>query len=126
MDVSKLIDDDVSSGTFRIHGSTVTSKEIMSLELDRIYATSWLYIGHDSESSGAGRLLSPDRAWTPAIHDPWQRWQDPYPDQLLLAPRSERLPGRRRRPRAFLRRELAVHPFRPPRCLCILYARTLK
>jgi hypothetical protein len=49
MDVSKLIDDDVSSGTFRIHRSTMTSKEIMSLELERIYAPSWLYIGHDSE-----------------------------------------------------------------------------
>lgn len=49
MDVSKLIDEDVSSGTFRIHGSTMTSKEIMGLELERIYATSWLYVGHNSD-----------------------------------------------------------------------------
>jgi p-cumate 2,3-dioxygenase subunit alpha len=49
MDLSELIVDDPISGTFRIHRSAMTSKEIMALELERIFERSWLYVGHDSE-----------------------------------------------------------------------------
>jgi p-cumate 2,3-dioxygenase subunit alpha len=49
MDLSQLIVEDAASGTFRVHRSTMTSKEIMDLEIERIFARSWLYVGHDSE-----------------------------------------------------------------------------
>jgi p-cumate 2,3-dioxygenase alpha subunit len=49
MDLSKLIVDDGAAGTFRIHRSTMTSKEIMDLELKLLFEPSWLYVGHDSE-----------------------------------------------------------------------------
>ena len=49
MDLSQLIVEDAASGTFRIHRSTMTSKEIMDLEIERIFLRSWLYVGHASE-----------------------------------------------------------------------------
>src|SRR5215470_3960941 len=49
MDLSKLIVEDPAAGTFRIHRSTMTSKEILDLELKRLFKPSWLYVGHESE-----------------------------------------------------------------------------
>src|SRR5689334_20526353 len=54
MDLSQLIVDDTASGTFRIHRSTMTSKEIMDREIERIFARSWLYVGHDSDVPNPG------------------------------------------------------------------------
>jgi p-cumate 2,3-dioxygenase alpha subunit len=54
MDLASLIVDDAASGTFRIHRSTMTSSEIMDLEMERIFSSSWLYVGHDSEVANRG------------------------------------------------------------------------
>ncbi|WP_226369823.1 aromatic ring-hydroxylating oxygenase subunit alpha [Pseudonocardia oceani] len=34
---------------FRVHRSSMTSPEIHALELERVFAHSWLYVGHESE-----------------------------------------------------------------------------
>jgi phenylpropionate dioxygenase-like ring-hydroxylating dioxygenase large terminal subunit len=39
---------------FRVHRSSMTSPEIHALELDRVFAHSWLYVGHESEISEPG------------------------------------------------------------------------
>ena len=49
MDLANLIIEDAAAGLFRVHRSALTSTEIMTLEQERIFARSWLYVGHDSE-----------------------------------------------------------------------------
>jgi p-cumate 2,3-dioxygenase alpha subunit len=44
-----LIEDDEERGIFRVHRTTMTSPEILSAERERIFAASWLYMGHTSE-----------------------------------------------------------------------------
>ncbi|MCF7550885.1 SRPBCC family protein [Pseudonocardia sp. WMMC193] len=39
---------------FRVHRSTMTSPEIHALELKRVFAHSWLYVGHESEVRNPG------------------------------------------------------------------------
>lgn len=39
---------------FRVHRSSMTSPEIHALELERIFAHSWLYVGHESEVRAPG------------------------------------------------------------------------
>ena len=49
VDLANLVVDDAATGLFRVHRSALTSAEIMRLEQERIFARSWLYVGHDSE-----------------------------------------------------------------------------
>ena len=44
-----LVDEDRAAHRFRVHRSTMTSPEIHAMELERIFARSWLYVGHESE-----------------------------------------------------------------------------
>ncbi|GAA3239275.1 aromatic-ring-hydroxylating dioxygenase subunit alpha [Pseudonocardia petroleophila] len=39
---------------FRVHRSSMTSPEIHALELERVFAHSWLYVGHESEVTEPG------------------------------------------------------------------------
>jgi p-cumate 2,3-dioxygenase alpha subunit len=44
-----LVEEDREKHRFRVHRSTMTSPEIHALELERVFARSWLYVGHESE-----------------------------------------------------------------------------
>lgn len=47
--VENLIRDDPESGIFRVNRAAMTSPEVLALEQTRIFARSWLYVGHESE-----------------------------------------------------------------------------
>lgn len=49
MDLAHLVDDDPARGTFLVHRSALTSKDLFELERTRIFERCWLYVGHDSE-----------------------------------------------------------------------------
>jgi p-cumate 2,3-dioxygenase alpha subunit len=49
-----LVDEDREHHRFRVHRSTMTSPEIHALELERVFARSWLYVGHESEIRDPG------------------------------------------------------------------------
>jgi p-cumate 2,3-dioxygenase alpha subunit len=49
MDLAHLVDDDSAHGTFRVHRSALTSKDLFELERTRIFERCWLYVGHESE-----------------------------------------------------------------------------
>ncbi|WP_342661454.1 p-cumate 2,3-dioxygenase system, large oxygenase component (plasmid) [Rhodococcus ruber] len=44
-----FVEDDRETHSFRVHRSTMTSPEIHAMELERVFAHSWLYVGHESE-----------------------------------------------------------------------------
>jgi p-cumate 2,3-dioxygenase subunit alpha len=49
VDLADLVVEDAVAGLFRVHRSAMTSTEILRLEQERIFGSSWLYVGHDSE-----------------------------------------------------------------------------
>ncbi|MCQ4079218.1 aromatic ring-hydroxylating dioxygenase subunit alpha [Streptomyces sp. RB6PN25] len=48
------VDEDPAACRFRVHRSTMTSDRIYRRELERIFAHSWLYVGHESEVRNPG------------------------------------------------------------------------
>lgn len=46
---SRLVDEDVAGGRFRVNRASMTSPEVFALEMTRIFDHSWLYVGHESE-----------------------------------------------------------------------------
>jgi p-cumate 2,3-dioxygenase subunit alpha len=54
---SDLIVDDPEKGIFRVHRSTMTSPEIFEAELQSIFETSWLYVGHEAEVPTPGDFV---------------------------------------------------------------------
>jgi p-cumate 2,3-dioxygenase alpha subunit len=44
-----LVVDDPAAGRFRVHRSAMTSPQIHRAEVERVFAKSWLYVGHESE-----------------------------------------------------------------------------
>jgi p-cumate 2,3-dioxygenase alpha subunit len=51
---SRLVEEDAAERTFRVHRSTMTSPSVFEQELERIFAHSWLYVGHESEIPAPG------------------------------------------------------------------------
>jgi p-cumate 2,3-dioxygenase subunit alpha len=49
-----LVEEDHAGHRFRVHRSTMTSPELYALELERVFAHCWLYVGHESEIREAG------------------------------------------------------------------------
>ncbi|MCE3554484.1 aromatic ring-hydroxylating dioxygenase subunit alpha [Pseudonocardia sp. RS11V-5] len=49
-----LVEEDLAGHRFRVHRSTMTSPEIHTMELERVFGRSWLYVGHESEIPGKG------------------------------------------------------------------------
>lgn len=49
-----LVEDDKEDGTFRVHRSSMVSKEIHAQEMQRVFESSWLYLGHESELAEKG------------------------------------------------------------------------
>src|SRR6201995_2664390 len=46
---SRCVDENSTERRFRVHRSSMTSPRIYEAELDRVFAHSWLYVGHESE-----------------------------------------------------------------------------
>jgi p-cumate 2,3-dioxygenase alpha subunit len=46
---SQLVHEDPAAHRFLVHRSAMTSTEVFTQELDRIFAHCWLYVGHESE-----------------------------------------------------------------------------
>jgi p-cumate 2,3-dioxygenase alpha subunit len=60
-----LIEEDQQLGVFRVHRSTMTSPEILAAEHASVFATSWLYVGHESEVRNPGDFVRRNVAGTP-------------------------------------------------------------
>ena len=43
MDIDQLIRDD------EVHRDVYVSEEVFALEMDRIFGSAWIYVGHDSQ-----------------------------------------------------------------------------
>lgn len=52
-----IVDEDAAAGRFRVHRSAMTAPDIHRAEVDRIFATSWLYVGHESEIPHPGDFV---------------------------------------------------------------------
>src|ERR1700721_2520135 len=52
-----LVVDDLVAQRFRVHRSAMTSPEIHRAEVERIFAKSWLYVGHESEIPEPGDFV---------------------------------------------------------------------
>jgi len=55
--VRPLVVDDQVNQTFRVHRSAMTSPDVHRAEIERIFAKSWLYVGHESEISNPGDFV---------------------------------------------------------------------
>ena len=62
-----LVDDRPNDGIFRVRRTVMTSPELLELELERIFARCWLYVGHDSEVSDPGEFRARDVGGRPVI-----------------------------------------------------------
>lgn len=52
-----IVVDDPTAQRFRVHRSAMTSPEIHRAEVERIFAKSWLYVGHESEVPEPGDFV---------------------------------------------------------------------
>ncbi len=52
-----LVEENREHHRFRVHRSTMTSPEIFSLEIERVFGHSWLYVGHESEIRKPGDFV---------------------------------------------------------------------
>ena len=54
MELKDLIIDDRERGVFRVHRSTMTSRDVFRREQARIFNQCWIYLGHESEVENPG------------------------------------------------------------------------
>jgi len=54
MEIKDLIIDDRERGIFRVHRSTMTSRDLFRREQARIFNRCWIYLGHESEVKNPG------------------------------------------------------------------------
>ena len=52
-----IVVDDPATQRFRVHRSAMTSPHIHRAEIERIFAKSWLYVGHESEIPQPGDFV---------------------------------------------------------------------
>ena len=57
----------------RVHGSLYTDPRVFADELARIWYRTWVYVGHESEVSAAGRLRAQEPRPAGRHHDPGRR-----------------------------------------------------
>jgi p-cumate 2,3-dioxygenase alpha subunit len=51
---SRCVDEDRAGMRFRVHRDAMTSEEVFREEIEKIFAHTWLYVGHESEIPGPG------------------------------------------------------------------------
>ena len=51
------VDEDLEARVFRVHRDALRSEEVFRREMERVFATSWLYVGHLSELEDPGDYL---------------------------------------------------------------------
>src|SRR4051812_8458136 len=51
----------------RVHRSLYTDPEIFQLEMDRIFGTAWIYVGHESQVRNAGDYVATRIAQRPLL-----------------------------------------------------------
>ncbi|MFI7025618.1 aromatic ring-hydroxylating dioxygenase subunit alpha [Micromonospora sp. NPDC049900] len=62
-----LVDEDPAALTFRVHRSAYRSAEVFQRERERIWAHTWLYLGHESELSRPGDFKTRSLGGRPLI-----------------------------------------------------------
>lgn len=55
--ISGWVDEDHEARIFRVHRAALRSEEVFRLEMERIFSSSWLYVGHLSELKNPGDYL---------------------------------------------------------------------
>lgn len=99
LDPSALVDDRPADGVFRVHRSSMTSEEVLELEHERIFARSWLYVGHESEIEAAGQRRQREVGCRPVVFtrtdagDVACRYEDPDPAMGEPVPRLDSYRG---------------------------------
>ncbi len=59
--IARLVEDD------RVHRDVYTDPEVFALEMERLWARAWVYVGHASQVPNAGDFLTLDIAGKPVI-----------------------------------------------------------
>jgi p-cumate 2,3-dioxygenase alpha subunit len=54
---SRCVDENLAGMTFKVHRDSMTSEEVFREELEKVFAHSWLYVGHESEIPGPGDFV---------------------------------------------------------------------
>ena len=54
---SGWVNEDLEARVFRVHRAALRSEEVFRREMERIFASAWLYLGHDSELENPGDYL---------------------------------------------------------------------
>jgi p-cumate 2,3-dioxygenase subunit alpha len=62
-----VVHDDRQAGLFRLHRSVFTSEEILRLELEHIFRSAWIYVGHESEVPAPNDFVTRRVAGRPVI-----------------------------------------------------------
>ena len=52
--ISGWLDEDHETQVFRVHRAALRSEDVFRREMERVFATSWLYLGHESELENPG------------------------------------------------------------------------
>lgn len=52
--ISGWVDEDHEARVFRVHRAALRSEDVFRQEMERVFATSWLYLGHSSELKNPG------------------------------------------------------------------------
>jgi p-cumate 2,3-dioxygenase subunit alpha len=66
-DMSPCVVDDAARGTFRVHRRALTDQSIFALERERLFATTWNYVGHETELPERGAFRRRTIAGRPLI-----------------------------------------------------------
>lgn len=56
--LDQMIVENKENSEFKIHRSVFTDPEVMKIEMEKIFGTCWLYLGHESELSEPGRFVT--------------------------------------------------------------------
>lgn len=65
LDIEKLVVDE--PGTFRVHTRCYTDPGIFQIEMDRIFSSTWVYVGHESEIPEPGNYKTSYMGLQPVI-----------------------------------------------------------
>ena len=92
--IQPLVVDDHVNQTFRVHRSAMTSPEIHRAEIERIFAKSWLYVGHESEIPNPGDFVRRPLGGAAGLHGSRRgQWEHQRVPQHVHASRRAGVPS---------------------------------